>query len=387
MTGSAPGGHDWGLLDPLGHAAITGDDALLAAMVRVEVALIRAWGDDAPVFDVAAIDRAALIAGGRQHGNPVIALVEALRAQAGDAATGVHRGATSQDVLDSAFMLVAADAVATVRASLVGAGADVAELADAQRATPMAGRTLSQHAAPTTFGARAAGWLEAITEAIEGLDALVLPVQFGGAVGTGAAIEALGGDPVFVRAALAAELGLADPGRAWHTDRIPIARLASAVGIVIGALGRIGADLVALGRTEVAEVHTADEGRSSAMPQKRNPVSAVLLVAASRRSPQLVATLFGALESVDERPPGAWHAEWAALRSLLDLAVGSAAAAASTLAGVTVDTERMLANLALTGDAIHAESAKHGRADGTRTAVAVSGPIVDAAIQRFRSVQ
>jgi 3-carboxy-cis,cis-muconate cycloisomerase len=123
------------------------------------------------------------------------------------------------------------------------------------------------------------------------------------------------------------------------------------------------------------------------MPQKRNPVSAVLLVAASRRSPQLVATLFGALESVDERPPGAWHAEWAGLRSLLDLGVGSAGAAASTLAGVTVDADRMLANLALTGDAIHAESAKHGQPDGTATAVAVAGPIVDAAIQRFRSIQ
>ena len=144
---------------------------------------------------------------------------------------------------------------------------------------------------------------------------------------------------------------------------------------------------MALGSTEVAEVRTADEGRSSAMPQKRNPVSAVLLVAASRRSPQLVATLFGALESVDERPPGAWHAEWAALRSLLDLAVGSAVAAASTLGGVEVDAQRMLANLALTGDAIHAESAKHGQADGTATAIAVAGQIVDAAIQRFRSTE
>ena len=90
---------------------------------------------------------------------------------------------------------------------------------------------------------------------------------------------------------------------------------------------------------------------------------------------------------MDERPPGAWHAEWAALRSLLDLGVGSAVAAASTLQGVTVDADRMLANLALTGDAIHAESAKHGRADGTATAIAVAGPIVDAAIQRFRSIE
>jgi 3-carboxy-cis,cis-muconate cycloisomerase len=113
----------------------------------------------------------------------------------------------------------------------------------------------------------------------------------------------------------------------------------------------------------------------------------VLLVAASRRSPQLVATLFGALESVDERPPGAWHSEWAALRALLDLGVQAGSAAASVMGGLTVDAERMLANLALTGDAIHAESAKHGRADGTETAVAVAGPIVDAALQRFRSIQ
>src|SRR5690606_31944456 len=203
-------------------------------------------------------------------------------------------------------------------------GDAVATLADTHRNTPMAGRTLGQQAAPTTFGSRAADWLDAITESIAGLDALALPVQLGGAAGTGASIRGMGGDPAPVRAALAADLGLADPGRSWHSDRIPVARLASAVGIAVGALGRIGADLVSLGRTEVAEVLTADEGRSTAMPQKRNPVSAVLLVAASRRSPQLVATLFGGLESVDERPPGAWHAEWAALRSLLDVGVGSA---------------------------------------------------------------
>lgn len=385
MSNGAAESHDWGLLEPLGHAPLTSDSAVLDAMVRVEVGLIDAWGESAPVFDVAAINRRALVDGSRRDGNPVITLVDALRAQVGEAAELVHWGATSQDILDSALMLVATEAVAAMRASLVSAGDAVARLADEHRMSAMAARTFGQHAAPTTFGARAATWLEAITETIVGLDSLVLPVQLGGAVGTGAAFEALSGDPAMLRSALASELGLSDPGRSWHTDRIPIARLGSATGIVVGALGRIGADLVALGATDVGELRTADEGHSSAMPQKRNPVTAVLLVSAAHRAPALVATLFGALESVDERPPGAWHAEWAALRGLLDLGVATAEAAASAVAGITVDADLMLANLARTGDAIHAEAARHGESIGTATAIIVSGPIVDSAIERFRS--
>ncbi|THG31670.1 lyase family protein [Naasia lichenicola] len=369
---------DLGLLDPLTGpttAAVVGDAAYLSAMIEVEAALIGAFVDIdvAPVeaeVDVAVlaagVDLLSVAAAARGGGNPVIPLVAALRSAAPQAsAPWLHRGATSQDILDSAAMLVASRALAAISADLRATVGTLADLADAHRHTPMAGRTLSQQAAPTTFGLRVASWLDAVVTARTSLRGVAtrLPAQLAGAVGSATTlVDAAGGvEPADrLRIEFADRLGLEHRASGWHTDRTIVVELGSALALVIGSLGRIGLDVSLLSRTEIAEVSEGlaeGEGGSSAMPQKRNPVASVLLVAAARRSPGLLGTLAGSLLAEDDRPVGAWHAEWPTLRELLRIALGAAAAARGLVAGLSVDAERMRDNLALTDGAIHAERA------------------------------
>ncbi|WP_164990430.1 lyase family protein [Agromyces albus] len=383
---------DWGLLEPLGAAAsATSDDAVLAALVEVERGLVRAWGDVlgdnlsavAAALDAGALDREALLAGARSGGVPVIALVEQLRAQAEAIGEGagdrVHAGATSQDILDSALVLVARAALAEARGHLVIAGAALVALAAQERDTGSIARTLGQHAEPTTIGVSVAGWLDGVSSAIEAVDGTVFPVQLGGAVGTGAAFDRIAGRAgaaAELRAALAAELGLADPGRAWHTERSPILRIAGTAALVATTLGRIGREVAFLARTEIGEVALASTGGSSAMPHKRNPVDAVLLTANGLRAPGLIATVHAASVSQDARPPGEWHAEWQALRGLVRLALESAAAAAGLAGGLTIDRDAVARNAAMSA---HLEN-------HPAPTLAASARIVAAATERFRSL-
>jgi 3-carboxy-cis,cis-muconate cycloisomerase len=344
---------DWGLLDPIGDAAgIAGDDRLLEAMVEVERALAAATTADetdaariAAALDASALDRAELAAGARRDGIAVVELVAQLRAQAETAVPGrgdlVHRGATSQDILDTAVVLVARRCFARTRSELVTAGDALATLAEAERDVPALARTLGQPAAPTTMGATVATWLDAVASAVAEIDGVRFPVQLGGAIGTGAAFD----DVTATRAALAAELGLDDPGRAWHTDRAVMRRVAAASAGVVVALARIGTDLVTLSRVEVGEVALAAGGGSSAMPHKRNPVAAVRLVAAGVEAPGLLATVVAGGVSSDARPAGAWHAELPAVRSLLRLAAAAAATAADAFPGLRFDRDTAAANL------------------------------------------
>ncbi len=349
---------DFGLLDPLAAGGTLVDDgAMLAALVEVESALSAAWGHPV-VLTADGLDLTAIAAGTRAGGNPVIPLVPQLRDQAGDGADWVHRGATSQDILDTALMLVASRAISTARASLVASGATLAELADTHRHTVMVGRTLGVHAAPITFGTKAASWLDGVDAALEVLQGLQLPVQLAGAVGTGAAFVDLGGKPSAIRASLAASLGLADPDRSWQAERSPVTRLASALAVVLGALGRIATDVLVLARTEVGEVSEGSGGTSSAMPQKQNPTTAVLVRSAALQSPGLLATVFAAMITEDERPSGSWHAEWLAVRSLLRLALEASEATRVMLASLAVDGVRMRANLDLDGGLAWAEHAQ-----------------------------
>jgi 3-carboxy-cis,cis-muconate cycloisomerase len=397
---------DWGLLEPLRSATGTDDDAILAALVEVEAALTLsfvdaryapAWVEEIAEVLAAPIDKAALARGNRSGGNPVIPLVTALRQQAEDFRAGggewVHRGATSQDILDTALMLVASRAIRALLADLDTAANTLAALADAHRTTLQAGRTLTQHAAPITFGIKAAGWLDGLEAALDGLAALKLPVQLAGAVGTGAAFIDLTGDDNAnrtLRAGLAARLDLADPGRSWQAERSPVAQLGSVLGVTLGVLGRISSDILVLARTEIGEL-IAGTGGSSAMPQKQNPTVAVLIRAAALRSPGLVSSLFASLLSADERPDGAWHASWQPTRQLLALTREAASAATGLLAGLSVDAERMASNLALTDGLIFAEQAlslmtrDNGRdaataviAEAVTDAVAGSRPFADA---------
>jgi 3-carboxy-cis,cis-muconate cycloisomerase len=352
-----------------------GTSAWLAAMLDVERGLARAEARAGLVppeaaeaiaaacrvelFDAAELGRRA-----RDAASPVVPLVQDLTARVSpQAAPYVHLGATSQDVLDTAAMLVARRALEPVGEDLAAAAEVCAALADRHRDTVLAARTLLQHALPTTFGLKCAGWLVALDEARDGLAAVPLAVQFGGAAGT---LAALGSPGLSVVRLLAQELDLPEPTLPWHTNRVRIGQLAAALGVVSGVLAKIALDVVLLAQTEVAEVAEPGgsgaggkyrgRGASSAMPHKRNPVGAIRVVAGTRRVPALVATLIGAMAQEHERAAGAWQSEWETVTDLLRLVGGAAAGTRELLSGLRVDAARMRANLAASGDQLMSES-------------------------------
>ncbi len=358
---AASGGFDAGLFSPVsaGHDDVVSDAAFLAALVEAEVALMRATGEldtDDPAPVPPEIDIAALAAAAASGGNPVIPLVELLRSEPGF--EDVHGGATSQDILDSALMLVAARARRQLTATLDELEGALAAFAGAHRDQAAAARTLTQHAVPTTVGLRAAVWLAGVRRAARRLRDVTLPAQLGGAAGTLASfVERLGTERAAeLPAAFATELGLDTPEAPWHTTRWPVTELGDAVVQVVDALGRIAADVATLSRTEIGELAEGDAGGSSAMPQKRNPAASVLIRSAALRAPQLGATLhLASAFAVDERPDGAWHAEWPTLRELLRLALGASAHACSVVEGLRVDDAAVARNLGATGGLILAE--------------------------------
>ncbi|RCW46198.1 3-carboxy-cis,cis-muconate cycloisomerase [Halopolyspora algeriensis] len=349
-------------------AALSGQ-AWLQAMLDVESALARAQARAGVIphraaeeitrhcraenFDTASIgDRAASSA------TPVIALVRDLTALVDEtAAPHVHRGATSQDIVDTAAMLVAHRSVELVLADLRAAAEQCAGLAERHRGTLVVARSLLQQALPTTFGRKCAGWLVALTEASDGLERVWrqrLAVQLGGPAGT---LASLGDDGQRVLGLLAEELGLGEPTVPWHTDRNRIGELAGALGTVAGTLGKIALDVKLHAQTESGELAEGQSGGSSAMPHKRNPVRAVLITAATQRVPALVGGLLAAMPQEHERAAGAWQAEWEPLGELLRLVGAAASAARELLAGLRVDPDRMRSNLDLTGGLLMAESA------------------------------
>jgi 3-carboxy-cis,cis-muconate cycloisomerase len=329
------------------------DRAWLDAMLDAERALANASclagvlpaGAAAAIADCcesALFDIDALAAEGRAAGNPVEPLVRALRSRVGgEHAAFVHRGATSQDVLDTAAMIVARTAVGILREELDGLGDECSELAATHRTTPMAARTLLQQAVPTTFGYKVAGWLAELLDARLQLERISLPAQLGGAAGTLAAFGERG--PEVLRR-YAGELDLDEPLVPWHTRRAPLAELAGALELASAAAAKIGLDVVLLAQTEVGEVRESEGGVSSTMPHKRNPVRATLARACARGARASTAVLTGG-DYEHERAAGAWHAEWTALSDALALTGGSLAAARESLAGLEVDAGRMRTNM------------------------------------------
>jgi len=298
-------------------ADAVGDVAWLQAMLDVEAAL----GGDAlraQDIDVSALGREAA-----QHASPVVPLAKRF--------PETHAGATSQDILDTAMMLVARRALAPLLADARAAADAAAALAEAHRGTPIMGRTLLQDALPTSFGLKAAGWMAALDEATTALAAAPLAVQMGGPVGQR--------DPA-TAAAVARELGLAEPLLPWHTNRLRPVALAAALGALAGVLAKVARDV-----TLSPEVREGVEGRggSSAMPHKRNPVAAVSVLACARRTPGLVATMLAAMEQEHERAAGAWQAEWGTLTDLLRLTGSAAAWARDLLEHLEVDAVAMRA--------------------------------------------
>ncbi|WP_370617126.1 lyase family protein [Mumia qirimensis] len=348
------------------------DAAVLAAMVQVEQAWLDALVDAglAPkALDLVGLvgpdDVSALAAGAEGGGNPVIGLVTLLRERAvppgavESDASWIHRGLTSQDVVDTGLMLVVRDALDRITADVRDQTASLIGLVEAHRSTTMVGRTLTQHAGPTTFGLVASGWLDGVVDAGEEIGRVraSLPVQVGGAVGTLAAsteLARLAGlpDPESTAARVAQQtagsLGLV-AARPWHVRRGPVTRVGDALVAATDVWGQIATDVVTLSRPEIGELaEPAKEGRggSSTMPQKQNPVLSVLLRRAALAAPPLASLLHTAASlAVDQRPDGSWHAEWDTLRTLARRAVVASSQAGELLAGLRVDAERMRANL------------------------------------------
>lgn len=376
---------DAGLLSPVSAsplvAALTGDRAVLAAILAVEAgwaavlehaglapagsAAVVASAADAGRYDVADIARRS-----QGGGNPVIPLLADLRRNVAaldtagvGAGKAVHASLTSQDVLDTALMLVARNTVSAVLADLKAITAALAALAEQHADTLCVGRSLTQHSLPFTFGLRAAQWFHGAAAAGRQLEALALPVQFGGAAGTLAAGSVLtsgsAATPFTLADALAKQLGLATAPAPWHTSRIAVTSLGNALAAVLDAFGKIAADVLFLSRPEVAELaepRAAGRGVSSAMPQKQNPVLSVLVRSAALQAPGPAAQLHLAAATFnDERPDGAWHAEWPALRQLLALALGAAGHVRELACGLRVFPDAMRRNLDLAGPLLLAE--------------------------------
>ncbi len=408
-------GTDAGLLAPVWAgtraAELVRDEAWLQAMLDVELALARAqarlgvvpWPAVTAIAAAARaelLDLVALSIQSRGGANPVILLVQALTAEVARtdpaAAEFVHRGGTSQDILDSAAMLLTGRVFHAVDDDLVRCANALAAVARAHRSTPMAGRTLTQHAVPITFGLKAAGWLTLVLDALQRVRRLTecgLPAQLGGAAGTLASyveysragvapaaakpVDATAMPPAAAKrvdatakpvgaaddglkliSMFAQELGLREPTVPWHAIRTPLADVGAVSAFVTGAVGKMALDAQGMSRTEVAEVaEPAADGRgvSSAMPQKRNPVLATLIMSAARQVPLYATALAQSMLSEDERSAGGWHAEWQPLRECLRLVGGAAATAAELSEGLRVFPEQMRTNLALTGGTIVSE--------------------------------
>jgi 3-carboxy-cis,cis-muconate cycloisomerase len=369
---------DHGILAPAwadtAAADLVDDTALVTAMLNTEAALAQAQAELGVIPSTAAaairaaaipanIDLAAVAAGVRETANPVVAFVGQLTAAVDPAAAEyVHRGSTSQDIMDTALMLLCAATLDRVERDLLVCAAHLAGHAERHRDTPMAGRTLTQQAVPITFGLKAATWLHGVLDAVERVrrTRASLPVSVGGAAGTLAAYQEYARNDTTLRlpTLMARHLGLAQQSIPWHGVRTPMADVASALMITTGVLGKLAADVLVLTRTEIGEVteeRAPGRGASSAMPQKHNPVFATLVATAARQLPPLAVVLFQSMAVEDERSSGGWHAEWQPLRDGLRIAAGAAANAVRLAETLRVRPEAMAANLRLTRGAIVSE--------------------------------
>lgn len=366
------------LLDPLFGSAAMGevfsDAARIQHMLDFEAALARAEARCVVIPTAAAqaialkckaqlIDINALAAATAASLNPAIPLVKQLTELVAkddpEAARFVHWGATSQDANDTGLVLQIRQAFDILEADLADLCAGLTQLAKNYRSTPMAGRTLMQHASPTSFGVKVAGWLDAMNrhrERFAQTRARVLVLQFGGAVGTLAALQEKG---LQVAEALAEDLRLGLPAMPWHTQRDRVAETATTLGLCTGTLGKIARDISLHMQTEIAEIcEPAGEGRggSSTMPHKRNPITAGAVLSAAMRVPGLVSTMLSAMVQEDERGLGNWQAEWETLPEIFRLTAGALHQMATIVPHLEINTERMRRNLDVTQGLIFAEA-------------------------------
>jgi 3-carboxy-cis,cis-muconate cycloisomerase len=351
------------------------DAAIVQGMFRFEAALAAAQADEGLVPPAAAraiagvcnaqlYDIPGLITAGRRAGTLAIPLVKELTRSVAlydaDAAAHVHWGSTSQDVQDTAMVLATRDALALLDDGLRELNGHLLRLAGQHLATPVLARTLMQPAQVTSFGFKLTGWLAPLVRARERLResaARALQLQLGGAVGT---LAVMGERGPAVAARMAAALGLKAPDAAWHTQRDEWVRLGMEVAVLTGSLGKLARDLALMAQGEIAELAEPSgngRGGSSAMPHKRNPVSAMISLAAATRTPQHAATLLAAMCQEHERGLGNWQAELAEWPTLFLSAHGALQALNEAFAGLRIDTERMRKNIDSLQGLVFAEAA------------------------------
>ncbi|ROO27616.1 3-carboxy-cis,cis-muconate cycloisomerase [Salinisphaera orenii MK-B5] len=352
--------------------AASSAEAFVTAMCRVEIGLSRVQ-EAAGIFPAGtaqtisqhiraeAFDLDALAADSADGGNVAIPFVKQAKALLpADLRSHFHRGATSQDIVDTALMLVLQPRLTHCLDLLQHSRQDGLALMTTHENTPMIGRTLMQQAMPITFGAKVAQWLWGLAQAEQRLAGVArngLYVQFGGPVGVHTGLEEHG--PALMDA-LADELGLARPVLPWHTDRQPILAIGDALGVVAVAAEKIALDVALMAQTEIGEVSepaSTGAGGSSSMPHKRNPVGCARIRAAARQIHATVGLLHNAGAQPMERGLGEWHAEWAPLVDAVLLLEGALETLQLLLEGLDVHPEAMHRNLAVTGGAILATPA------------------------------
>jgi 3-carboxy-cis,cis-muconate cycloisomerase len=364
----------------------------LEAMTAVEAAWLDALVDAGIAPADARADLAGLLEPDHEEwlaeeteagGNPAVALVNLFRNALEDehptAAAWLHRGLTSQDVVDTALMLMAQDAVGQLQVDIRGQAERLAALATQHRGTPMVARAVTQHAVPTTFGLKAAQWLAGVLDAYDDLGRLTFPVQLGGAAGTHAAVVELGGTPQELVVQTAGRLGLS-PAAPWHTRRSSVTRLGDALVRCTDAWGRVAEDVLTLSRPEIGELREGAEGNT--------PVLSVLVRRAALTTPMLAATLhLAAAQQVDERADGAWHAELAALRDLVRRTLVGGSQAFDLVADLEVDNGRMAATLHAAREEVGAEQWSMAELAGKTPSFAYLGiatELVDSVVERAR---
>ena len=359
--------------------AVFNDLSLVERYVEVEVALARAEArvgvipaeaaaEIAAKADARGIDLEKLKAETDVVGYPIVGIVHQMQGQCGISGRYIHWGATTQDIMDTGAVLQLRDALALVDADLAAIEAALVHHARRHRDTVMAGRTHLQHALPVTFGYKAAVWLSMIRRHRERLVQMrprVLVVSFSGAAGT---LASLGADGLAVQAALADELGLAQPDITWHVARDTMAEAVAFLGLVTGSLSKIAVDVMLMMQSEIGEAFepfVPGRGASSTMPQKRNPISCEMIVALAKIVRSNAGLMLDAMAADHERATGPWHLEWVAIPEAFIAASGALHQARFVLEGLVVEPAAMRRNLAATGGLIVAEAVMMRLAEAT----------------------
>jgi 3-carboxy-cis,cis-muconate cycloisomerase len=355
---------------------IFSDRALISCYVEVEIALARAQArcgvipaeaaeQIAKKSNVASLDFDLLRHETDIVGYPILPLVHQLVKQCDDAGRYIHWGATTQDIMDTAVVLQTRDALTIIKEDINELRGILAKLAKKYRDTPMAGRTHLQQALPVTFGYKVAIWLAIFDRHAERLEQLKPRVLVGELAGAAGTLASLGEKGLEVQKAFCEELGLGVPVSTWHVARDGLAETINLLGLITGSLGKIALDIMIMASTEFAEVYepfVKGRGASSTMPQKRNPISSELMLAAAKAVRQHAGLMLDATIHDFERATGPWHAEWIAIPESFVLTAGTLHQAKFALGGLIVDEQQMAKNLDLSRGLIVAEAVMMGLA-------------------------